>query len=383
MPIQSAALFLTEDCNLRCRYCYVPKKPRRLDLAIGREAIDFMLAAPANVKRVSIYFFGGEPLLEFGSIQALTQYGERRSQEAGKGIHFGVTTNGTLLSDKVLDFLAAHKISINLSIDGGPETQDANRPRADGGSSFDLVDGALDRVVKRNPKQTIRMTYDAGSVGALYDNVRYFWGRGFFNLSPAPAIEDNWTQSTLDTAKDQFWHIAHDLLYYMRRGEYRRVGYIEKFMKRIGTRKERPLAQCSAGRSYVGISVTGDIYPCHRFIGYRAFNFGDLDHVSGPENRKIFLTFDSNRLAVCDGCRVRTVCGGGCSAANYATTGDLYTPSPNYCAFARIHYDIAAWLSKKLREENNPLLDRVILRRKTKRTPSPQMDACPSGRSKR
>ena len=146
MPIQSAALYLTEDCNLRCRYCFVPKKPKRMSLEVGREAIDFMLAAPAKVKRVSIVFFGGEPLLEFDTLRELTLYGEQRSSEIGRQIKFSVTTNGTLVTDEVFEFLTKHNIHMNLSIDGGPKTQNRNRRMADGSGSFDLVERTLARA---------------------------------------------------------------------------------------------------------------------------------------------------------------------------------------------------------------------------------------------
>jgi len=91
MPIQSAALFLTENCNLRCRYCYVPKQPRDMSLDVGRETIEFMLAAPESVKRVSIYFFGGEPLMVTDLMEHLVHYGKRRAKEAGKRMAFGMT----------------------------------------------------------------------------------------------------------------------------------------------------------------------------------------------------------------------------------------------------------------------------------------------------
>ena len=380
MPIRSAALFVTEDCNLRRRYCYVVKKPRRLSLDVGRETLDFMLAAPPDVKQVAIYFFGGEPLLEFGTIQALTEYGVRRSQEVGKRIHFGVTTNGTLLSDNVLAFLVKHKISINLSLDGGPDTQNTNRKMANGRGSFELVDRVIDRLVQHNPKQSVRMTYDVASAGALSENIEYLWGRGFTSLSPAPAVEDKWTKRDLAVAEEQYRRVAYAVLARMRRGEYRRIGYLEKFMRRIAaTRKRRPRQQCSAGTTYVGISVDGEIYPCHRFIGYRQFKFGNLDQVTHPANREKFLTFDANRLTICDGCRARLICGGGCFAANYACTGDMYRPPPTQCAFIRMHYDAAKWLYDKLRAEQNDLLERVVLRKRKRPADEP---ACPpSGRS--
>lgn len=360
MPIKSAALFLTEDCNLRCRYCYVPKKPRRLAPKVGREAVDFMLAAPPSIKKVSICFFGGEPLLEFETLKALVDYGEQRSKEVDKPISFSMTTNGTLVSDEVFDFLVGHKIRVNLSCDGGQKTQNANRKMVNGNGSFDLVDRTLKRLVKHNAKQGIRMTFDPSSAGAIYENVQYLWSCGVTNLSVVPAVECNWTEPTLAEARAQYQRVAEEVVERMREGDHRRIGFMEKYVKRIATSKQRPKRQCGAGNAYVGISVDGDIYACHRFIAYGGFKFGNFDCVANRADRERFLTYDSNRFTGCDGCRARLTCGGGCSAINFACTGDIDAPAPNQCEFIRMQYDIGKWFHDTLKAEKSPLFDRIV-----------------------
>lgn len=202
MPITYAVLFLTEDCNLRCPYCYAPKGPRRLDVQVGRDVVDFMLAAPAKVKSVTICLFGGEPLLEFDTVRELVDYGERRSQEAGKRLKFGMTTNGTLISDEVADFMAAHKLTANLSIDGGPESHNRNRKTVDGRGSFDLVDAALKRLAARKFRHNVRLTYTAATVDRLFDNVQYLWDRGCNSISPQPVLNDGWTEAGVGAARE-------------------------------------------------------------------------------------------------------------------------------------------------------------------------------------
>ena len=68
-----AALFITEQCNLKCPYCYINKSPRAMDPALACRAADFVDAhrtGPAGIT-----FFGGEPLLEFRLIQRIVEYG--------------------------------------------------------------------------------------------------------------------------------------------------------------------------------------------------------------------------------------------------------------------------------------------------------------------
>ena len=368
MAISVVALYLTEACNLRCRYCFLHKQPRRLPLELGREVVDFMLAAPPNVDPVKIYFFGGEPLLESDTIRELTLYGEKRSQELGRTIRFGVTTNGTLLTDDILDFLFDHRISINLSLDGRPETQDANRRTADGRGSFALVDDAIDKIVARNPSQGARMTYDSQSIGSLYEDHRYLWSRGITNTSPIAVLEDGWTEETMAVAKEQFGLIARAVLEEMRAGRLKVVGFLGKYSRRIATYKRRKRQPCGICSGYIGISVDGTIYPCQRFAACGGYPFGDLNKVTAQADRHMFLNFDSDRLnADCDGCPARMVCAGGCPALNYVCTGDIYEPWPTQCAFIRMEHETAEWLYGRLKDEENPLLDRMLRQRQGRR----------------
>ena len=360
MSISAVALYLTEACNLRCRYCFLMKQPRRLPAELGREVVDFMLAAPDNVKRVSVYFFGGEPLLEFDTLRELTLYGERRNKDIGKNLRFGVTSNGTLLTDEILDFLFDHKISINFSLDGKPETQDYNRQTKDGKGSFALVDEAIDRVLERNPNQGARMTYDTKTVSSLHEDHEYLWSRGITNTSPIAVLEDDWTDETVAAAGEQFQRIGYAVLERMRGGDLRRVGFLGKYAKRIATNKKRMRKPCGACSGYIGCSVDGTIYPCQRFAACDGYPFGTVSRVTAPEDRKLFLTFDANRLKVCADCPARLVCAGGCPAMNYVCTGSIYEPAPNQCALIRREYQAAKWLLEQLQAESNPMLERFL-----------------------
>jgi len=360
VAISVVSLYLTEACNLRCRYCFLKKQPRRLPVDLGRQVVDFMLAGPPKVKQVSVYFFGGEPLIEFETIKELTLYGRSQAAQKGKKLRLGVTTNGTLMTDEILDFLFGHKISINLSLDGRPETQNMNRQTATGHGSFPLIDGVIDSLLARNPNQGARMTYDTKSVHTLYEDHEYLWSRGFKNTSPIAAFEDNWTEETLATAEEQYRLIAQAVLERMRAGDLRRVTFLTKYIGRIATLKRRIRIPCGVCAAYIGISVDGVIYPCQRFAADEACAFGTLHEVTDPEMRRKFLSFDPRHLEGCDECPARMYCAGGCPAISWLCGGDLYSPWPGQCGIIRREFKTALWLYRQLKKENNPLLAKII-----------------------
>ena len=56
---------ITQRCNLACSYCYIAKRPGTMSLPMARRVVDFLFHHAGPGTKVSIGFFGGEPLLEF------------------------------------------------------------------------------------------------------------------------------------------------------------------------------------------------------------------------------------------------------------------------------------------------------------------------------
>ena len=64
---QSITFIVTEDCNLRCKYCYITHKSsnKKMSFEVAKKFIDYILSE--NIKyqdAVTLDFIGGEPLLE-------------------------------------------------------------------------------------------------------------------------------------------------------------------------------------------------------------------------------------------------------------------------------------------------------------------------------
>ena len=111
--ITSAMLVVTHECNLRCRYCFVRKEPRRMTLDTAKAAAGFLLenARRAGV-RPEINFFGGEPMLMYDSV--IKPLVEWVHDELGENMRFSITTNGTLLTPERIGFMKRHGFSLLL-----------------------------------------------------------------------------------------------------------------------------------------------------------------------------------------------------------------------------------------------------------------------------
>jgi uncharacterized protein len=132
----------TEACNFRCTYCYE-------DFALGRMATHVREGVKALVRRyrrehgiekLTVSWFGGEPLVAFDVIEELSTFFLDFCAEEGVEYSAGITTNGLLLTPEV----AARCIELGISsyqitLDGPAHTHDSSRFLMGGGKTFDEI----------------------------------------------------------------------------------------------------------------------------------------------------------------------------------------------------------------------------------------------------
>ena len=97
---------------------------------------------------MSISFFGGEPLLSFELIKKIVDYIE--SYYSDYLVHYMITTNGTLITKEIAEFMEENKFDIMISIDGTQEQHDYYRKFLNGYGSYLKVLGGIANF--QNPK---------------------------------------------------------------------------------------------------------------------------------------------------------------------------------------------------------------------------------------
>ena len=145
--IKMITLQVTQQCNLRCDYCVYSggyenrsHSKKRMDFEMAKNCIDFYIEHSVDSEFIIVGFYGGEPLIEFELIQKCILYVESISE--GKKLMFTITTNGTLLKENIIQFLAQHEVILRISLDGPREIHDRSRRFA-----FDNC-GTFDRVIE-------------------------------------------------------------------------------------------------------------------------------------------------------------------------------------------------------------------------------------------
>ena len=74
----------------------------------------------------------------------------------------------------------------------------------------------------------------------------------------------------------------------------------------------------------MAVTPTGDLYPCHQFVGNDDFKIGNV--FEGIKKPEIIKNFKKNNLysqEKCKDCWAQMYCSGSCTANNYNAGGDI------------------------------------------------------------
>jgi uncharacterized protein len=172
------SLFLTNQCQLRCIYCYASagqRQPLVMPWEIAKAGIDCVIqnAVEKKSKMVSVVFHGGgEATLEWRLLEAAVQYGSSQAQAAGLEVQFSGGTNAMLSRDQCT-WLASHFNTLTISLDGPPEIQNRHRPTAAGKASSSVVESTLQVLSELKMCFLIRATVTSESAPQLVAFMHY------------------------------------------------------------------------------------------------------------------------------------------------------------------------------------------------------------------
>jgi uncharacterized protein len=378
-PLQTLVLNLTNQCNLACAYCYeygadkvaTPDgKPKFMDFETARSAVDMLFSESSGRRGVHITFFGGETLMNFGLLQRVVEYATAQAAALERSIDFSLTTNATLLTPAIIDFLAENRIGVTVSMDGPPELHDALRVFANGRGSYDIVAPKVRELLAKHRTRPIaaRVTLTSGvtDVGRIYRHLKHdlgFHEVGFAPVTTAPdrlyAIGD----SRMGDVFAQFRALAEEYLEFALRGELHGFSNVSDTLAELyqGVNKSHP---CGAALGLVGVGPSGDIAPCHRFVDSDTHALGNI--ATGMDRAKQQAFLDRGHIdakPVCHTCFARPLCAGGCHHEAYVRYGDTGHANLHYCDQIREWTDLCLRIYGAIQAQNPEFLQHFAERK--------------------
>jgi sulfatase maturation enzyme AslB (radical SAM superfamily) len=258
-------LVLTSRCNLKCGYCFEnEKKDLSMSWEIAQRSLDLALASAEP--RPTVVFFGGEPTLEFETIRRAILYAEEK-RPRWKRFTWSMVTNGMLLGKDEIDFLASHRVFVQISFDGVPEAQIFR-----GKGTFEPVDALLDtlRLGWRSffkARVSVAMTLLPRTVPLLARSIDYFLAKRvpWVKIGPKHTFDPYWKLEMIDELDRQFSAVRRASIEH-----YRKTGSVplDIFRKSGRSRVERPeeIEMCGVGSgTQIAVDVDGTTHGCAMF----------------------------------------------------------------------------------------------------------------------
>lgn len=354
------ALHISQDCNLRCLYCYgdggcYGAERTYMSEEVALKAVDFLVDYSGKSKDLSIIYFGGEPLLNFDLIKKVTKYVRKVELETNKRFKLNMTTNGTLIDDEeVLNFLDENKIGITLSMDGTKEYHDRYRVFEDGTGSYDIMMQGTEKLLKRrNGKVTARMTI--GKHNVKFSEISKEVGKLGFKtvLFSFASVDDD---SMLKLKEDDFKVIEEE---YKKAAEDTIQSLIEKkvftplniFEEHIYKIHEKRYVvyQCGGGRSYLSVTPSGGIFVCHRFAEDKNFQMGNVYDGLEDDSQKSYIHANVEERSDCSNCWGRYICGGGCYYESVHNAGSLDKVNQDFCKVYKKYFEYCIHIYHKVK----------------------------------
>ena len=178
------------------------------------------------------------------------------------------------------------------------------------------------------------MNFDVVKKLVAYNNVDFtndifhMADLGFTELSMEPVVckpTDPYalTEEDLPVLMEQYEILAKEMI--KRRKEGRPFTFYHYMIDlKSGPCIYKRITGCGSGTEYMAVTPTGELYPCHQFVGDPAYKLGDVfNGIANEELRSEFGKCNAYSREECKNCWARLFCSGGCAANAYHATGSI------------------------------------------------------------
>lgn len=329
--IGTIALQVTQGCNLRCKYCAYSgnydnrvHSSKRMSKETAFKAIDFLFDHSIDRERVSLGFYGGEPLLELNLIKDCVEYAKKKS--SGKELMFNMTSNATLITNNTLEFLYDNKFSLTISLDGDQQAHDKNRVFAvNHKGTFKGVMQVLEKIQTCYPDYMERV-----HINAVIDPTTDFDCTSHF-FSDHKTVKDFYIQANLISeyySKDEI--ASHEVyrekfsyeifkMYLQKLGRFdeenisklvshgfhslKEIHDKAKISSSTSMKRDHHSGPCVPGIQRLFVDVDGNLYPCERVSeASKAVRMGNIDAGFDIEKARALLNIGKLTEKECKQC---------------------------------------------------------------------------------
>jgi uncharacterized protein len=337
--VLTAWLHVTNECNLRCPYCYVDKSAEPMDESVGQAAVNAVIqsAVAHGFPAVKLKYAGGEASLNHRLMMRMHAHARTLAAHHGIRLYAVLLSNGVALPSWLIETLKAEHIPVMISLDGLGDQHDAQRRFTDGRPSFRFVERTIKHLLERDHPPHLSITITNRNAAGLGDVVQFALDRDLtFSLN---FFRDNECATDFPDLRYEERAMISALLEAFAVIEERlpRWSVLGSILDRGQLIRPRQRA-CGVGQDYVVIDQRGRVASCHMTIGQTLGDVRDDDPLQlvrhAPTTVQNLLVDEKEG---CRDCAWRYWCSGGCAVATFRATGRYDVKSPNCNIYKAIY----------------------------------------------
>lgn len=360
---QQLSFVVTQDCNLRCKYCYMVGKnnEHKMRFETAKKIIDYFVDHKDDLfdsDYLILDFIGGESLLEIELIDQIVDY-FRLTTYQKRSVWFGhfrisLESNGILFdSEAVQKFLRKNKnlVAVGITIDGTKKKHDLQRVFPNGEGSYEMVEKNYKMAVQQGVTRDTKVTFGHEDLKYIKESIIHLWSMGIKNVPANIVYEDVWQEGDDQIYEEQLEALADYVIDQNLWNEYNTT----LFSDTLGfkeTDDKMDAAICGTGNMYC-VDANGDIYNCVRFMDYSlngkpSKKIGDIDQGVDLDRKRALSTLFQKYISEqkCIDCRVSMGCTY-CAGNNYdaSKTNTLFYRATAICEMhkARVRANNYFW----------------------------------------
>lgn len=325
--LDTLLLQVTQNCNFRCEYCMYSGKydvirmhsKKEMSKDIMKKVVDFLSEHSFKSPEITIGFYGGEPLVNYELIKETICYSKKVFEN--KKINYTMTTNASLITNEIADFLVENDFQIQISIDGDANTHNKNRKYVDGRKTFEDVINNLIYIYRKYPKYySENLAFNAvldSNITDFQKAVSFFANNELFkHIRPRLSAINMVYKNNVEVGENTYWISTMrkrkmEVLYYYSilsgRTSYNEFEILDKLfgIKKFAMDLEDSYLRipprfthagiCIPGATRIFVNAEGNFFPCEK-VDECSNTYKIGDYLNGIDIMKVSRLLEIGKL---------------------------------------------------------------------------------------
>lgn len=253
---KTLVLYLSNTCNLQCKYCFVQKGNVVLSLNDYIKVIEMYKHDISNIT-----FFGGEPLLNKDLIKDIVSYNEKNNLKYS----YVINTNALLIDDLDIEFYLKYEITLNISLDGNKDSNLENRCNE---NEFNKIIINVRNVISKGINVYINYVISPNNIKYFHESICYLKKENITKVCLLINYDALWNNKDIELFRNELLKCFDLILEGIQNKDF----FIYPIFNKLNAILDgKEIKKCDFGRDTIVVSAAGKLYPCVSFVSNKDY----------------------------------------------------------------------------------------------------------------